>query len=512
MSLLSSAKLPELSSTLKSGSTSLKIAQRSAIVVGFFPYLNLSQNDLSRYGIYNTTTDTRIAEPCLLTAFRCSNVFTDQELSQLQEMLNTRVFPQVYLKHIHEHFHVNIYVKHYHEDSNKSKSSHVDFNNKEYNRNIRLMILYNHYMLYEKLPNSNKYTYSLVKDMIKNNLLRPFTAKEYEQIFQHIIEYQPVKTPYTNARPIVIRPPKQLRPGLTRTPQNKHFFGYEPDVDEVDSRLDELQEFVDTLPLKHHINVRYYYKFSNLFLRIMFEYGCFDDVYEIAGTLRDSIRNSLVFPNRVITTKTINEKCYYLDFNGAYCSFMNHIPTGPTADGPGNTKINELINLFYNKRMEAKQGNTKLATTLKFMMNSAYGASIRKSKLVKHKYSDNIAGTINNQGDLVISHENKPSGFVNIIQPYVEHYNYPHFAKVILEGFNNKLNEIKSLVNVLFQNIDAIVVSESDFNKLNALGYIHNTELGKLKIEHTFTRMKFYNKMRWYGIKEDGSRFNHCMK
>ena len=70
----------------------------------------------------------------------------------------------------------------------------------------------------------------------------------------------------------------------------------------------ELQEFVNTLPLEHHINVRNYYKFSNLMQRIMYEYGCFDNVYELAGTLRDNIRNEITFPNRVITTKTINER------------------------------------------------------------------------------------------------------------------------------------------------------------------------------------------------------------
>ena len=144
-------------------------------------------------------------------------------------------------------------------------------------------------------------------------------------------------------------------------------------------------------------------------------------------------------------------------------------------------------------------------------MCSCYGTSIRKAKTIKHKYSNNIQGTINNQGDLVISCENKDAGFVNIIQPYVEHYSHPHFAKVILDGFNNKLNEIKSIVNVLFQNIDAIVVNESDYNKLNELGYIHPTELGKPKVEHVFESMKFYNKMRWIGINEDGSEFRHCM-
>ena len=245
--------------------------------------------------------------------------------------------------------------------------------------------------------------------------------------------------------------------------------------------------------------------------RIMYEYGCFDDVYEIAGELRDNIRNELVFPQRDLIVSEINEKCYYLDFNGAYSSFMTHIPTGPNANGAPNTKIAELIRFLYNKRIEMRSINPNLSKTIKFIMNSCYGTSIQKPKIIKHKYSTNINGTISNQGDFVISTEAGNEGFVNIIQPYVEHYSHPHFAKVILDGFQQKVQEIKSIVNVLFQNIDAFVVNESDYNKLVELGYVHPTELGKLKVEHVFKSVQFYSKMKWIGINEDNSEFRHCI-
>ena len=110
----------------------------------------------------------------------------------------------------------------------------------------------------------------------------------------------------------------------------------------------------------------------------------------------------------------------------------------------------------------------------------------------------------------MIAYDDNDHGFIQIKKPYVEHYNHPQFAKVILDGFNNKCNEIKALVNVLFQNFDAFVVNESDYNKLKALGYIHPTELGKLKVEHVFTSMTFKNKCQWTGINEDGTEFRHC--
>ena len=111
----------------------------------------------------------------------------------------------------------------------------------------------------------------------------------------------------------------------------------------------------------------------------------------------------------------------------------------------------------------------------------------------------------------MLSHPNASAGFVDIINPYVEHYSHPQFAQVILDGFNNKVSEIKSLVNVLFQNIDAFVINESDYQKLLNLGFIHPTELGKLKVEHIFKSVKFYSKMKWIGINEDNSEFRHCL-
>ena len=65
--------------------------------------------------------------------------------------------------------------------------------------------------------------------------------------------------------------------------QTKRFFGYEPEENEVDERLRELQDAIDTLPLKNKIDVSVYYRFSELGQKILYETGCYDGVYEIAG-------------------------------------------------------------------------------------------------------------------------------------------------------------------------------------------------------------------------------------
>ena len=478
------------------------------VAAGFYPFINVSNVDLSRYGIYKEDQIERATEPCLITAFRSSGIMSSEEMNQLTEMVNTRVFPQIYLRNIAEHFKINIYVRKYHD---YGKSSHVEYKTEGANRNIKLMIFNNHYMLYEQLD-KNKYSYALVK----NSEMKPFTTKHFERVYKEMVFGQlNEKIPSYNAARLIKRlppTPKPISPDYrSKVKHGKHLFGYQPEDCEIEQRLEELQDFIDTIPTKTRINVRQYFKFSQLMQRIMYEYGCFDDVYEIAGELRNNIRNELVFPKRELVVSEIDEKCYYLDFNGAYSAFMTHIPTGPEANGVPNTKISELIRYLYNKRIEMRTINPKLSKTIKFIMNSCYGISIQKPKIIKHKYSTNINGTIANQGDFVVSSETRNEGFVNIIQPYVEHYSHPHFAKVILDGFQQKVQEIKSIVNVLFQNIDAFIVNEADYNKLVELGYVHPTELGKLKVEHVFKSVQFYSKMKWIGINEDNSEFRHCM-
>ena len=92
-------------------------------------------------------------------------------------------------------------------------------------------------MIYENIGKVSNY--QVINKMIKNNLLRPLTTKEYEQVFMNIIEYKPSKSEYISSRPIVIRPPKLNKHTsyIKQFKQGKHFFGYEPDVDEIDFRL-----------------------------------------------------------------------------------------------------------------------------------------------------------------------------------------------------------------------------------------------------------------------------------
>ena len=202
---------------------------------------------------------------------------------------------------------------------------------------------------------------------------------------------------------------------------------------------------------------------------------------------------------------------YYIDLNGAYMSCVESISTGPNADKEPNTKIKQLINTLYDIR---KRSNPKLATTLKFMMNSCFGYSIKRPKTIKHKYTNNVDKYIETFAPYVYKYKYNDdcvSGYVHLINSFVSHFTIPQFAKSLLDAYKRKMDEIKSIVNVYYTNIDAILINEQDYNKLKSLGYIGN-ELGQFKIEHVFNEIAIMSPKRYVAKLDDGTIFNHCVK
>ena len=242
----------------------------------------------------------------------------------------------------------------------------------------------------------------------------------------------------------------------------------------------------------------------------MFEYGCYDGVYE---TTDQSIRKSLTFPKTQLISPltypyhSTNQRLYHIDLNGAYTSCMTQIQNNP--------KIKSLIQLLYSHRLTAKsQNNPKLATTIKFLMNSCYGYSIRRPKLFKNKFTSNIESYIQTYEPYIIKYTqipNTPTGFVTTINPLVCHYTVPEFAQSILSNYNSLFNSIKSLINPIYENIDSLIVTESDFNILKSHDYISENQLGKFKIEHIFTEIHIYSAKKYIARLLDGSEYRHCM-
>lgn len=111
---------------------------------GFFPFVNTSNLDLTKYGIYNEQgiNDEKLNECCLVTAFRNSNLFTDDEIKLLQSTIKTRYVKKVELRSVSDLFHVNIHIK-----KISNSTYNYSYANDNYNRTINLLIMFNHYML-----------------------------------------------------------------------------------------------------------------------------------------------------------------------------------------------------------------------------------------------------------------------------------------------------------------------------------------------------------------------------
>ena len=550
------------------------------ITAAFFPYYNISDIDLSSYGIYHKD-EWANPESCLITAFRSSGILDENEMNLLTSFIKTKSVPREELKNIAETFKTHIICKvHYNE-----KTSTREFG-KEYERakrfgstslrskrplrerKIKLHILGNHYILdkdvnvtpfyikhYEQINSDvrfknhprkhmlkrfddNKHDplglrperpygsyefdkkpcniIKVIKTMIDNKLLIPMTNKEIrKQNLRPSGSYS--YHPFGAFRLIHVKDKQNLLSVLNMPKQTKgaYLFGYDPEDDEINSRLDELQNVINQLNLRHHVNVRLYYKFSELMQKIMFEYGCLDNVYELTGTIQQKIISSLkpLFPKTIWNKELIKGTLYYIDQAGAYMSSVKSIPAGVSDDDGNfkteNTKIKELIEKLYEFRINAKNnGNDKLATTLKFMMNSCWGYSMKKPKLIKHKFVKDVNKYIETYAPYVVKYNNN---YVDTIKPYVENYSYPQFARSVLTNFNSKMKELSNKVNILYSKVDSALITEEDYLKLKKDGMIGNC-LGQFKVEHVFTQFYAKSAEQWIGKNIDGTYHYHLTK
>ena len=247
----------------------------------------------------------------------------------------------------------------------------------------------------------------------------------------------------------------------------------------------------------------------------MFEYGCLDNVYELTGTIQQKIISSLktLFPKTIWNKELIKGTLYYIDQAGAYMSSVKSIPAGVSDDDGNfkteNTKIKELIEKLYEFRINAKNnGNDKLATTLKFMMNICWGYSMKKPKLIKHKFVKDVNKYIETYAPYVVKYNNN---YVDTIKPYVENYSYPQFARSVLTNFNSKMKELSNKVNILYSKVDSALITEEDYLKLKKDGMIGNC-LGQFKVEHVFTQFYAKSAEQWIGKNIDGTYHYHLTK
>ncbi|KAI5505204.1 hypothetical protein TVAGG3_0641540, partial [Trichomonas vaginalis G3] len=115
---------------------------------GYFPFINKSDIDLTRYGIYNSI-ETIVNEPCILTCLRNSGLVTDEKMKYLESCVKTRYILRGQLAKIAPLANVNIRVN----IPTAKGSSHDDYV-VEFNLPwLKIVIVHNHFMLNESLTN-----------------------------------------------------------------------------------------------------------------------------------------------------------------------------------------------------------------------------------------------------------------------------------------------------------------------------------------------------------------------
>ena len=520
---------------------------------GFFPYINkLTTLDLSQFDIFNSIDYNNYKNNCFIDALIHSNKFNEEQLNLIKSSIYTRTITLDYIQKICDLMNCNITIRIPNETDNKT-SAKIFKCKTAATVNIVMFLYYDHFMinneiymqeyyiqhykeLDEKYPNditrfdiidndgnkrhSKMTIVRLIKLLRKYNLLEEIPEKTQFEIstqYKHF-QYCPKEMICEYFRPITIKDKNDKQQFvLSHKFNNDGYFLFGEHITDNQQKeilYNQLQQVINSLGIS--VNVRNYTRFSELMNKIMYEYGCFDNVYELAQPLANKIRETLTFPKPHTTDGNkfySNKKLYYVDLNSAYLSVIEGIPTGKCDEngifsGELNTKIKELINKLYKIRQHIKESNPTLSKCIKLLSTSCWGSSIKKNRMyktVKPKDKDNfIASNIN----YVVEHD---EDIVKMIKSISFQYSYPQFAREVLNNYHNKMNEIRKICKIYYENIDAILIDENDYNKLVKLNYVGN-ELGKFKIEHIFTEIAISSSRKFVATLEDGNKLIHCPK
>ena len=518
---------------------------------GFFTYVNNTSLDLSVFGIYSSLDKDNYKNNCLLQSFINSGLFTQDEINLVNNCTNTRVIKVEDLKDIAEMLNLQITIRVGNDKDNETKP--ITFRPSvpsATTRKLTLVLYMNHFMLYRPVTVSEYYIKHFRDidsryhddadrfDIIDEKGTKKKSPMSLIRLIKLAIkygafEYIPLETQYDLAKlyqhfqvldnndiidayflPIRIKDKSDGQMGyLNRMNKNdgyKLFASHIP-REQLSSYYCKLQDIINSLGVR--VNVRNYVSYSELMEKIMYEYGCFEHVYKICGPIADNIRNSLVFPApHTADGKPFysNKTLYYIDLNGAYLSVIDSIPAGKPDKSyqfkGQNTKIRELLEQLFSMRNQLKKTDPILANTIKYMSNSCWGLSIKTNKRFVKTQPKNMTEFINTNCDYVVEFNNV---FVKYIKSINVHYSYPQFARHVLENFRKKIQQVVDQVkHVYYYNVDALLIDEEDYNKLNALGYIGDN-LGQFKIEHVFKEIAIKSKRQYMAVLDNGEIFNH---
>ena len=126
----------------------------------------------------------------------------------------------------------------------------------------------------------------------------------------------------------------------------------------------------------------------------------------------------------------------------------------------------------------------------------SYGLSIKNQKRFKTIRTDDMDNTIKYHGPHVAKYNDK---VVTNVQCVSDNFYDPRYAKRLLDNYHNKMNQIKEIVDILYCNIDSILVTVCDHKRLLELGDIDDNEFGKFRVEHIFPKFAIKNCRTWIG-------------
>ena len=403
------------------------------------------------------------------------------------------------------------------------------------NHQLRISKFYieNSKMMDEKYPNNNDRfimndadgnicelkmsIVTMIKLFHQNNLFEPISIEDQLKIaikFNKYILDDPNDIIDECFREKIVKLPnsKQIQSYV----KLKHYDGYKLFCEhlkpsQVNQYYKKLQTIIDSLGID--IDVKGFTSYPSLMEAIMYKYGCFDNVYELAAPLAQKIREKLVFPvPHTYNHKPFysNKKLYYIDINGAYLSCIDSIPAGKCDSNleftEKNAKIKELIEKMYKIRMDLKHKDSILYKMFKQLMTCCWGMSIKRGKIFTKDKPKNVDEYVNQNLPYVVE-VNKD--FVKTISSISVNYSYPQFARQVLQNFQTKINSVLDIVDkVYYYNIDALLIDEESYKKVVNAGLIGD-ELGMFKIEHIFTEIAIKSSRVYVATLDDGTKYYH---
>jgi len=133
----------------------------------FFKYYNLTDIDLSRYGIYKNIEESDYSDNCLIHSLKQSNIFTEEEISNIIIYCKTNDTSLNTINKISEEFNINFNIYRYRNDSVKiEKNTNIKSKKESNTKTIDLALYSDHWFLYENINISKFYIENYYK--IKN--------------------------------------------------------------------------------------------------------------------------------------------------------------------------------------------------------------------------------------------------------------------------------------------------------------------------------------------------------